>query len=73
MRKVKKLSGALVMAGMVASALVVSVAPASAEPNGVMPDLSIKACSAIMSAASSAPDGSVQEAVLRGIFDRFCS
>jgi hypothetical protein len=72
MRTIKKLTGAVMMAGMVAGALVVSVAPASAEPNGVMPDLSVKACSAIMSAASSAPDGSVQEAVLLGIFDRFC-
>ena len=72
MRTVKKLTGALVMAGMVAGALVVSATPAAAEPNGVMPDFSIKACSAIMSAASSAPDGSVQEAVLLGIFNKFC-
>jgi hypothetical protein len=73
MRTVKKLTGALVMAGMVAGALVVSATPASAEPSGMMPDMSIKACSAIMSAASSAPDGSVQEAVLLGIFYKFCS
>ena len=73
MRTVKKLTGALVMAGMVAGALVVSATPAAAEPNGVMPDLSVKACSAIYTAWSTAPEGSVQKAVLEGIKIRFCS
>ena len=70
MRTVKKLTGALVMAGMVAGALVVSVVPAAAEPSGLHGG-QWKACSYIKTAADNAPNEDVK-AVLYSIFNAFC-
>jgi hypothetical protein len=59
------------MAGLVAAALIVSVAPASAEPSGLHGG-QWKACSFILSAAQNSEPGSVQQTVLMDIYHSFC-
>jgi hypothetical protein len=70
MRTVKNLTGALVMAGMVAGALVVSVTPAAAQPADGSKGF-IMFCSAIQTAASSAKS-SVAASILQSLFDSVC-
>jgi hypothetical protein len=70
--KVRQLTGALVIAGMVAGALVVSVAPAAAEPSAPH-EGSLKACSAIRTAASTLEMSNRPAAdILWAIYARFC-
>ena len=70
MRAVRKLTGALVMAGMVAGVLAVSVAPAAAEPMGSYKGQTMF-CSAIRTAASSVPSATA-EAILWALYEAKC-
>jgi hypothetical protein len=70
MRTVKKLTGALVMAGMVAGALVVSATPAAAEPVGNLRGQTMF-CSAIRTAAFSVPSITAAE-ILMALYEARC-
>jgi hypothetical protein len=70
MRMVKKLTGALVVAGMVAGGLVVTATPAAAEPMGVHKGQTMF-CSAIRTAASSVPSATA-EAILWALYEAKC-
>ena len=70
MRTVKKLTGALVMAGMVAGALIVSATPAAAEPMGTLRGQTMF-CSAIKTAAESVPSVTAAE-ILMALYDARC-
>jgi hypothetical protein len=71
MRAVRQLTGALVMAGMVAGVLAVSVTPAAAEPMGNYKGQTMF-CSAIRTAASSVPSATAAD-ILWALFDAKCS
>jgi hypothetical protein len=71
MRTVKKLTGALVMAGMVAGALVVSATPAAAEPVGNYKGF-IMMCSAIKTAAESVPSATAAQ-ILMALYEAKCN
>ena len=70
MRAVRKLTGALVMAGMVAGVLAVSVTPAAAETMGTYNGQTMF-CSAIRTAASSVPSATA-EAILWALYNARC-
>jgi hypothetical protein len=70
MRIVKKLTGALVMAGLVAGVLAVSATPAAAEPVGNFKGQTML-CSAIRTAASSVPSATA-EAILWALYESKC-
>ena len=71
MRAARKLSGAFVMAGLVAAALVLNVAPASAQSkaphNGEW-----KACVYILGALVNMEEGSTGRLVLEGLYNKYC-
>jgi hypothetical protein len=70
MRTIKKLTGAVMMAGMVAGALAVSATPASAEPMGNYKGF-IMMCSAIRTAASSVPSATASS-ILWALYEAKC-
>ena len=70
MRIVKKLTGAFVMAGMVAGVLAISATPAAAEPVGSLRGITMF-CSAIKTAALSVPSVTAAE-ILQALYDAKC-
>jgi hypothetical protein len=70
MRTVKNLTGALVIAGMVAFGLGATATPASAESMGTFKGM-IMFCSAIRTAASSVPSATAAD-VLWALYDSKC-
>ena len=72
MRAVRKLTGALVMAGMVAGVLAVSATPAAAEPTGNIRGVTMF-CSAIRTAASTLQSAGVTASeILWALYEAKC-
>jgi hypothetical protein len=70
MRAARKLSGAFIMAGLVAAGLVISVQPAAAEPMGSYKGQTMF-CSAIRTAASSVPSATASD-ILWALYEANC-